>query len=193
MTEKDQQTITLINPKSQPKSPSLLGNMLILLALFGLIWGSERWTKSWGAKPAATVPSAAVPEEIEEIKDQIVMEDLENEKPIAESATVVMEKTEDRRQKTEDQGPGTMDKGPKKKVAKKLNKQRKTQNAERATKYNQPDPYTNGGPQDLDRLENRGKYGLPTKAKTTQKIKTVTATPPLPLDERDQFIPFEKE
>jgi len=183
MTDNEQQTITIINPKPQHKSPSLLGNMFILLALFGLIWGGGTAAKKWSAKPKL----AAVPKEAESER-HIVMEDLESEQPMAESAPVIMpiQKTEDRIPRTEDQKPV---KKKRVKVAKKV----KPKKEKISSVYAQPDPYTDGGPQELDRQENRDKYGLPTATKTTQKVKTVTATPPLPMDERDQFIPFEKD
>ncbi len=210
MTENEMQPITLINPKQGPKPPSLLANIAVMLLLFSVVWGGQRMVKRWQhtATPAPTAETLAEPvtetkETKEAAENNIVMEDLDNEQPIAESAPVVMPaETKEAPKPKPVAKKKTAVKKPisKKKVAK---KQRSTipdsrlpaDSLARSTKsiYAKPDPYTDGGANDLDRLENRKKYNLPVATKQIKKVKTETAAPSVPLDERDQFIPFEKD
>lgn len=191
MTENDMQPITLINPKQQPKPPSLLANIAVMFLLFSVVWGGQRMVKKWQAAPAPATETTTEIKEVEEVESHIVMEDLENEQAIAEAAPIVMPVVETPKPVAKKK-VAVKKHVTKKKVAK---KSRSTIHELRSTKsiYAQPDPYTDGGPNDLDRLENRPKYGLPAVTKLTKKVETITAAPSVPLDERDQFIPFEKD
>jgi len=147
--------ITLIQPRPS-KPASLWANMITLIVLFGLIIGAKRLSDHWLKQ--------APPPEAEE--NQIVLEDLEEEKPLAESPSIEM---------------------PEQKVAQQNEKPKKPKKVVRVELTpTRTDPYTDGGPLDLDRPENQEKG--PTKILVPQEA---TAIAPLPLDERDQFIPFE--
>src|SRR3989338_10311533 len=76
--------ITLINPKPV-RPPSLWMNMATLIVLFCLVVGVKYLSNSWLSK--------APPEEHPE--NQIVLEDLENEKPVADSAPIAIPATEE--------------------------------------------------------------------------------------------------
>lgn len=178
-TEKEVQPITLINPKPKAKNHSLLTNVIILALLVTTIWFGQKTSRDWKLQPVAPVAT-------EETANHIVLEDLDNEQPMAESAPIAMP-AEKKVEVTK----------AKKTLAKKKSKNKKKIAKKSAPSKSvsvnaQSDAYTNGGTDDLDRIENRKKYQLPTTAKI-EKVRTVKATPPVPLDERDQFIPFESD
>lgn len=136
--------------------PSFWLNLLTLVLLWAGIMGVRSAVKQWEPK--------TLPEEGKE--NQIILEDLENKKPLVESEQVsvptVGEKSEIRNPK-------------------------KIRAVVKRSPYDMPDPYTDGSALDLDRQENL------EKTQTKQPIrKEVRATPLLPT-ERDQFIPFESE
>ncbi|MBI5300191.1 MAG: hypothetical protein HY877_07885 [Deltaproteobacteria bacterium] len=166
--------ITLINPKPV-RPPSLWMNMTALIVLFCLVVGVKYLSNRWLSK--------TLPEEHPE--KQIVMEDLENEKPIADSAPVAMPVTEEVK-KEEALAPAPVVETPKsvetKKVTMKKKKTAKKKTAQKKpTSVATTDPYTDGGPLDLDRKEN-------------QTQPSTVATPSAPtIDERDQIIPFESK
>ena len=172
--------ITLINPRPK-KSTSLWMNLFTLVLLFGLIVGVKYLTERWLAK---TPPP-------EDQEHQIVLEDLQNETPIAESPAMEMPKEgavkaaePAHQQATTDQKKSRSSLVTRRS---KRQKQKITKHEQRATSpYAQPDPFTNGGPLDLDRAENR-------PAKGASKTFVATPGPVNPPDARDQFIPFESD
>ena len=172
--------ITLINPKPT-KTPSLWMNMLTLTLLFGLIVGAQQLSEKWLSKTP--------PPEAEE--NQIVLEDHESEQPLAESATVTMPTTQETEPVAEPKK--TVSETPKvtaKPVA--TEKPRKVKKVVRM-ELTPPrtDPYTDGGPLDLDRPENRQGEIKVIRVPQGSDTMEATATPTLPLPERDQIMPFE--
>ena len=173
MTE-EMTEITIVNPR-QARPPSMWMNLFSLIVLFGVILGMRYLSTRWTVQ---TPPP-------ESQENQIVLEDLENEKPIVESAAIEMPQEN----RTTDQKP----KNRKQKLRIAKQKPHGTQHAARSTSpYTQPDPYTNGSPQDLDLPENQPTKGGLQKVRTTQSQATATK-PASHLDERDLFIPFESD
>ncbi|MDO8527568.1 MAG: hypothetical protein Q7T03_07775 [Deltaproteobacteria bacterium] len=181
--------ITIINPKPV-KAPSLWINLLVLVLLFGMILGAQKLSQTWLSK-------SPPPEDMEK---QIVMEDLENEQPIAEAEKVEMlppaeaiaeippsEEIAPELAKTAVTEVAIQQPEIKVKKQARAKTKNRTPNIEYRASNNRPDIYTNSGPHDLDRRENQ-KRGV-TRAVTPTASPQATAT--APLNERDQFIPFE--
>lgn len=202
--------ITLVQPKPV-RAPSLWGNLIVLVALFGLMVGAKTISDRWLHKELP----------VENPETQIILEDHTNEQPLAESPEVQMEapaekataekapvekvtaapikkketqETENRQQAT-DNRKQTAENG-KQATAGKTKK--KADAAPRKNAYAEPDPYTSGGPLDLDRPANRNaseplRTGSPQTAVANPSRVERPKKAPASLGERDQFIPFESE
>lgn len=169
----DEITEATVIVKQKKRRPSFWINLATLTLLAAIILFAQKMSQQW------IHPS--LPEE--EMEKEIVLEDLETEKPLIESESVEVPSVVVE--------PETLPKpAPKKAVVKPVKK---------ISPYTK-DPYTDGGTLDLDRRENWDKF-FPNRPKEGFAKKRVpvevekqeaTATPLLPT-ERDQFIPFEQE
>lgn len=149
------------------KAPSFWANAFTLIFLFAMIMAVQNYSKRWFEKGPA----------VEDAEKQIVLEDLENQKPMVEAEEVKVPKIEEKT-KTENREPKTENRKLKTE-SRKPKAEKKKQKMVQVSPYAKPDPYTNGSEFDLDRKENQPK----SEAK---------ALPPL-SKQRDRFIPFESQ
>lgn len=166
MKEEVTEKTVIAKPK---RGPSFWYNTIALVAVFGVIFAAHRVVTRW-----------IFPSQEEPLSD-IVLEDLENQKPLAESQPVTVIEVKE----TPPPPPIVEEKkvAPKPKVVRKKKVAKKKQQPWVSPYAN--DPYTDGGPGDIDRPENKPTY-FPEGAKEA-------TAEPLKLRERDEFIPFEKD
>ena len=190
--------ITVVEGRPKKRS-SFWANFFVLSALVAIILWAQQWAVQ---KAPQTVPAGTVPAE-EEIDKHIVLEDLENEKPLPEEK----EETQDNGLRLPAGQAGTTDYGQKTKNSIPKAESPPPQKSQRASRKPkavkkiksvsvEPDPYTDGGVQDLDRPENWQNYfpGRPKEGYVKEKVPTTsteaTATPVVP-QKKEEFIPFE--
>lgn len=187
--------ITLINPKPK-KSPSLWMNMATLILLFCLVVGAKYISDRWWSKSPAEEPS----------ENHIVLEDLENETPIAESPAVVMPAEPASPEPVPIEAPPAVEQpvverpkpaSPEPALSKptlSVPAEKMALKVRAEVRVPATDPYTDGGPLDLDRRENQTGPGILIQKVPLAGTKTApaVAAPSSPtMDERDQVIPFE--
>ncbi|MDO8494303.1 MAG: hypothetical protein Q7S68_03095 [Deltaproteobacteria bacterium] len=167
---------------NEKKPPSIWLNIFVLVGLCAAIIVSKEYSKR--------VLSGTLP--AEEFENQIVLENLDEEAPLAESEPLQVPTVE----KTAEKQTPPVEKKPA--VKKPAVEQAKPATPTQATTVAQKDPYTDGGTRDLDRLENRPNYfpneKLEVSVTRTQKsLATATKVLPTSTTLRDRFIPFEGE
>lgn len=184
MFQEEDITESTVIQKQKRRRPSFWANVGTLLVLVAAILAAQKVSRKW------ITPD--LPEE--EIEAGIVLEDLETEKPLAESEAMAVPSVPEPETETPaaapTPAPAVTPPPPAKKIARPVKK---------ISPYAY-DPYTNSGPRDLDRPENweiyfpdRPKSGVvKTRVPAEPLRREATAAPLLPT-ERDRFIPFEKE
>ncbi|OGQ45150.1 MAG: hypothetical protein A3H42_05470 [Deltaproteobacteria bacterium RIFCSPLOWO2_02_FULL_46_8] len=117
---------------------------------------------------------------------------MENEKPVADSAPIAIPATEE--------APAPVVETPKPVETKKITMKKKKTAKKKPTPKKEAsvattDPYTDGGPLDLDRKENQRQSTAIMEQVQPQSAQSPTvAIPSAPtIDERDQIIPFESK
>ena len=152
---------------------TLLTNWISLTALFTIILGFHVWFEPRFLKSQTISENEPLNEQ------QIVLEDLQNQVPLEESETVHMPEPAKAVPEKPIAGEAGLKKialpkpptpAPPKKMA--------------VVHYAKPDPYTNGGPMDLDRRYT----DEPIDQENATTLYRTSDTPP---DARDYFIPFE--
>lgn len=164
------------------KKPSILANWASLILLFGFVLLFHLWFE-----PTYLVTPPALEEE-----QQIVLEDLGNKTPMEESETIHIPVLADAVPETPPAGEAgkkpVVQIPPKVPVAKPVTIATRPKpvkiKASPKPIEKQADPFTNGGPQDLDRQYMR--QGI-----DQQNGVTIYKTSSLPPNARDYFIPFE--
>lgn len=115
---------------------------------------------------------------------QIVLEDLENETPLAESEVVKIPSVGET---IPAKRVAVLKTTPLKTLVRKPPLQKKI-----IPEYALPDPYTSGGPEDLDGPANREEYRGSNVIRIAPQTEA-SATAPAPEEEPEAFIPFETE
>ncbi|MBI4124859.1 MAG: hypothetical protein HY609_04020 [Deltaproteobacteria bacterium] len=194
MDREDEITDATVVQRQKRRRPSFWVNMGTLVVLAAVILFAQKLSREW--------ITPTLPEEAAE--NGIVLEDLETDKPFIEAETVEVphapesEIKEEVEKILETTPPPRPAPAPKPTSAKQARPSVKKP-VKKISPYAK-DPYTDGGPMDLDRRENWDRYFLDRpkdgfvkwKVPAGPQRREATAAPLLPT-ERDRFIPFERE
>lgn len=184
--EKEEITETTLVEKRPSPPPSFWMNFIALAILFGMIVTAHQLSLRY--------ENTQLPPESPET--QIIMEDLESEKPIAESNAVTIPSTDGPEAKPTEPAPRIAPKPIVQPVSlPKTQKRIVKKKPKTAPKpYTEPDPFTSGGSEDLDNKLSQMEYrkGNIVRIPTVKKNREAAADKPLPeTDAEEKFIPFE--
>lgn len=162
--------ITEVTLVERPRKRGAIWRNIIALGLLLLFIQSALYFKK------QSIQKIPLPEEIEK---HIVMEDIETDKPYVESNTVEIPAVEEKPLEVEVVTEATRTPPPKKASTKPIVKKSLVQA--------EPDPYTNGGTQDLDHSAIREDYKKGNVLRTPVGKKPSSSTSASPTE----FIPYE--